>query len=136
MGRDCVDLLETDVDKVPHLVAEGPGGEARRWLVHNVLQQLEYGHRFVHTACSSNTIGKGVSYAENSRPAQALTDLDYGSNIYKDTKPYMLTFLKNLPVKVLGSWRQVFICLRSPSPSPLPVTHCMNTYSHREGGGR
>jgi hypothetical protein len=48
------DLLETDVDKVPHLVAEDPGGEARRRLVHNVLQQLEYGHRLVHSAYSSS----------------------------------------------------------------------------------
>ncbi len=48
--RLCADLLETDVDKVPHLVAEYPGGEARRRLVHNVLQQLEDGHRLVHTA--------------------------------------------------------------------------------------
>jgi hypothetical protein len=48
--RLCADLLKTDVDKVPHLVAEDPGGEARRRLVHNVLQQLEYGHRLVHTA--------------------------------------------------------------------------------------
>ncbi len=30
----------------------------------------------------------------------------------------MSAFLKNLPVKVLGGSRQVFICLRPPIPSP------------------
>ncbi len=65
------DLLETDVDKVPHLVAEDPGGEARRRLVHNVLQQLEDGHRLVHTAyTSSQCCGYGAFLTLDPDPGQ------------------------------------------------------------------
>ncbi len=39
----------------------------------------------------------------------------HGPNIYKDTKILMSGFLKNWLVKV-GTWRQVFTCLRPPSP--------------------
>ncbi len=38
----------------------------------------------------------------------------HGSNIYKESKPWMSAFLKNLPVKVLGGR-----CL-SNAPDPLP----------------
>ena len=37
-------LPQAAVDKVNHLGGEHGGGEARRLLVHDVLQQLEYGH--------------------------------------------------------------------------------------------
>ncbi len=75
MGRDCADLLETDVDKVPHLVAEDPGGEARRRLVHNVLQQLEYGHRLVHTAYSNSQCcgsGSGAFFTLDPDPGSGI----------------------------------------------------------------
>ena len=42
-------LFETNVNKVSHFVAEDPGWEAGGRLVHNVLQQLEDGHRLVNT---------------------------------------------------------------------------------------
>jgi hypothetical protein len=91
-----------------------------------------------------------------------LYSVHYGPKIYKETKPYMSAFLKNLPVKV--TWRQVseappllvfvwvvkqfcrfgiWYMLSSlhitPSPpSPPPVTHCIECidlyFSQREGG--
>ncbi len=62
--------------------------------------------------------------------------LHHGPNIFKDTEPVMSAFLKNWPIKVLGSR-----CLSvwGPDPLPPPVTHCMNTVHaliHTGKGGR
>ncbi len=42
----------------------------------------------------------------------------HGPNIYKDTKLWMSAFLKKLTSK--GTWRQVIICPRPPSPPMTP----------------
>ncbi len=65
----------------------------------------------------------------------------HGPNIYKDTKPFMSAFLKNLPVKVLGGRCLSVWGPQSPTPPPL-YTLC--EYIHtpvlihtcKGGGGR
>ncbi len=44
----------------------------------------------------------------------------HGSNIFKDIKPYLLAFLKNWPVKVLGG-RCLSVCGPRSPPPPLHI---------------
>ena len=39
---------QTNVNKVPHLIAEDTTRQSRWWLIHNVLQELKDGHGLVH----------------------------------------------------------------------------------------
>jgi hypothetical protein len=89
-------------------VNAGSAGSVHLFLVLPVLQKLDKKKIFTKTLSRNSILGTVESW------------------IFKDTKPYMSAFLKNLLVKVLAAG--VYL---SEVPDPLLPTR---TYSHREGG--